>query len=327
MPKITGKTQLIKMLKSYLEEYINTLNNYQYQKLDRKAQATRKQIVSILKEDDDLETLVEFISLMLYYGTKMTTEELCEITFHDITFVKGKRIRLKSKSYKGTILLDQECSELVKELVDNSDKSRKYLLSTYDSEKMTIEKLHQLIQEYPHQDLIEKLSHCFPIYTEKDYEVIPTPLRLNVNMKYTGKGVTIAFIDSGFYPHPDITQPQNRVLKYLNIAEPEKDDFAEGSAVSWHGMQTSLSAAGNGFMSNGLYRSIASEANLVLLRVTGPHGIETVNIIKAIEWCIRNKEEYNIRILNISLGGDKASSYLENALDQAAEGAVQAGIT
>lgn len=327
MAKMTDKTQLIKMLKSYLEEYMKTLNNYQYQKIDKKEQILRKKIVAVIKEDDDLETLVEFVCLMLYYGTKMTSEEICEITIHDVTFVKGKRIRLKSKFYKGTILLDQECSELVKELFDYVGKTRKYLLSTYDSDKMSSEKICELIQAYPHNDLIEKLSNCFPIYTEKDYEVIPTPLRLNVNMKYTGKGVTIAFIDSGFYPHPDITKPQNRVLKYLNIAEPENDDFAQGSAVSWHGMQTSLSAAGNGYMSKGLYRSIACDANLVLLRVTGSQGIETANIIKAIEWCIRHKEEYNIRILNISLGGDKASSYLENALDQAAEGAVQAGIT
>lgn len=327
MTKMTDKTQLIKMLKQYLEEYMKTLNNYQYQKLDRKPQAIRKKILEIIKIDDDIETLVEYVTLMLYYGTKMTSEELCDLTVHDVTFVKGKRIRLKNKANKGSILLDQECSELVKELYDLLPKKNKYLLSTYDSEQLTVDKIYQLIQEYPHNEILEHLSHCFPIYTEKDYEVIPTSLRLNASMRYTGKGVTIAFIDSGFYPHPDITQPQNRVLKYLNVAEPEKDDFAVSHSSSWHGMQTSLSAAGNGFMSKGLYRSIASDANLVLLKVTGSQGIETANIIKAIEWCIRHKEEYNIRILNISLGGDKASSYLENALDQAAEGAVQAGIT
>ncbi|GIW21681.1 MAG: hypothetical protein KatS3mg068_0688 [Candidatus Sericytochromatia bacterium] len=92
-------------------------------------------------------------------------------------------------------------------------------------------------------------------------------------------------------------------------------------------MQTSLSACGNGYLSGGLYRGIASDSKLVLLKVTGPNGIETANIIKAVEWVIKHKDEYNIKILNISLGGDKASSYIENALDQAVEGAVQAGIT
>lgn len=326
MAKITEKTDVLKQIKDYLNEYMKTLKKYQYQKLDKKPQSLRKSIVNQLKQQDDLQTLVDYVCLMLYYGTKLTTDELCELTIHDITFVKGKRIRFKQNN-KSSILLDEECSELVRELMSMLPKQNKYLLSSYDTQQISCDYIYRLIQEYPHDEIIEQLSHCFPIYTEKDYEVIPTPLRLNADMRYTGKGVTIAFIDSGFYPHPDITQPQNRVLKYVNMAEPEKDDFSESSSSSWHGMQTSLSAAGNGFMSKGLYRGIASEANLVLLKVTGPNGIETVNIIKAIEWCIRHRDEYNIRILNISLGGDQASSYLENALDQAAEGAVQAGIT
>ncbi len=325
MPQLVEKTELIKLLKSYLSEYMKTLKKYQYQKLDRKAQATRKKIFSIIKADDDLQTLVDFASLMLFYGTKLSSEDLCNLTRADIVFAKNKRIRIKQSS-KGSILLDEECSEVISELIEVLPKEPGFLLSTYDFAQLTTEKLYQLIQEYPHEEIIEQLSHCFPIYTEKDYEVIPTPLRLNADLRYTGKGVTIAFIDSGFYPHPDITQPNNRVLAYVNMAEPDKDDFSVSASSSWHGMQTSLSAAGNGFYSKGLYRGIASDANLVLIKVSGPNGIETVNIIKAIEWCIKNRDKFNIRILNISLGGDQASSYLENALDQAAEGAVQAGI-
>ncbi|RME42353.1 MAG: hypothetical protein D6795_21050, partial [Deltaproteobacteria bacterium] len=174
---------------------------------------------------------------------------------------------------------------------------------------------------------MEKLAHYYPIYSEKDYEVIPIRLRLNADHEYTGKGVTIAFIDSGFFPHPDLTRPKNRILEYVNIAEPGKNDLAEIDEASWHGMQTSVVAAGNGYLSNGLYKGIAWEANVVLLKVTGPRGIETANVIKALEWVIKHKEEYDIRIVNLSISGDQVSSYLDNALDQAAEGAVQAGIT
>src|SRR5688572_4459803 len=31
--------------------------------------------------------------------------------------------------------------------------------------------------------------------------VLSTPLRLDADTNFTGKGVTIAFLDSGFYPH------------------------------------------------------------------------------------------------------------------------------
>ncbi len=325
MQEVMIQTEVIKLVQSYIHEYMKTLKKYQYQKLDRKSQGLRKKIIKLIKEQNDHKTIVDLVSLMLYYGTKLSGEDLCILTREEVVFVKNKRIRLKYN--KNSILLDEECSELIKELMEIVPRENKYLLSYAQQPEMTIEIIYQLIQEYPNEEIIEQLSHCFPIYTENDYEVIPTPLRLNADMRFTGKGVTIAFIDAGFYPHPDITKPQNRVLAYVNMAEPDKDDFSASQNSSWHGMQTSLSAAGNGYLSNGLYRGIASEANLVLLKVTGPQGIETVTIIKAIEWCIKNRDKYNIRILNISLGGDQASSYLENALDQAAEGAVQAGIT
>ncbi len=327
MVQVKDNTALKILLKEYIAEYMKTLKKYQYQKLERKGQTLRKKILKVLVSENNVSTFVEFVTIMLYYGTKLTIEELINLTTFDIVFAKNKRVRIKQPGNKGSILLDEECSELLKELMKLLPENRKYLLSTSELAQLTTEKMHELIQLYPSEELLEKLSHCFPIYTENDYEVIPTPLRLNADMRFTGKGVTIAFIDSGFYPHPDITQPQNRVLAYVNIADPDKDDFSVSTSTSWHGMQTSLSAAGNGFLSNGLYRGIASDANLVLLKVTGSQGIETVNIIKAIEWCIRHREEYNIRVLNISLGGDQASSYLENAMDQAAEGAVQAGIT
>src|SRR5215472_9423458 len=50
--------------------------------------------------------------------------------------------------------------------------------------------------------------------------IIPTPLRLAGDVTRTGRGVTIAFIDSGFYPHPDLTQPVNRIVAYEDLTQP-----------------------------------------------------------------------------------------------------------
>jgi serine protease AprX len=47
------------------------------------------------------------------------------------------------------------------------------------------------------------------------FAVIPTPLRLNANKEYTGDGVVIAFLDSGFYAHPDHV---DRVVAYHDVA-------------------------------------------------------------------------------------------------------------
>ena len=46
---------------------------------------------------------------------------------------------------------------------------------------------------------------------EVSIEARPTPLRVGADERFTGRGLTMAFLDSGFYPHPDL-QPENRVL-------------------------------------------------------------------------------------------------------------------
>src|SRR5437763_10866393 len=49
--------------------------------------------------------------------------------------------------------------------------------------------------------------------------VLSTPLRLDADDRFTGKDVTIAFLDSGFYPHVDLTTPMNRIIAYRNLLD------------------------------------------------------------------------------------------------------------
>ena len=51
----------------------------------------------------------------------------------------------------------------------------------------------------------------FPDPFGDDFVILPTGLRLDADQRFTGKGVTICFIDSGFYPHPDLTAHKNRI--------------------------------------------------------------------------------------------------------------------
>src|SRR5690349_15117883 len=160
------------------------------------------------------------------------------------------------------------------------------------------------------------------------FGVIPTSVRLNADPEYTGKGVTIAFLDSGFYPHPDLVTPVNRVLAYEDLAAERHDLFASGPVESWqwHGTQTSVTAAGNGQLSNGVYRGLAHEANLVLVKVSERGRITEDNIAAGIECVIANRERYDIRVLNISLGGNEDVPCPRSIVDHAAEAAIRHGI-
>lgn len=160
------------------------------------------------------------------------------------------------------------------------------------------------------------------------FAVIPVAERMGADTRRTGRGITIAFLDSGFYPHPDLVSPHNRILAYHDVTNPKARLDAESLPQSWdwHGTQTSVTAAGNGFLSDGVYRGLASEAKVVLVKVSNQGRITDENIVRGLEWVIANKDRYQIRIVSMSLGGDVEAAFRESVVDAAAERAVQAGI-
>jgi len=164
--------------------------------------------------------------------------------------------------------------------------------------------------------------------TETIEQALPVPVRMDADERYTGRGVTIAFLDSGFYAHSDLTEPDNRILAYHNIFAPEEDRTAlqNSDVASWHGMMTSVVAAGNGYLSDGFYRSIAPEANVVLVKIGKTGRISESNIETGLRWVLANKDKYGIRIVNISAGGDFEQSYLQNSLCRLVEETVSAGV-
>ena len=160
-------------------------------------------------------------------------------------------------------------------------------------------------------------------------QALPVPVRMEADERYTGVGVTIAFLDSGFYAHEDLIKPNNRIVAYHSIFAAEDDPafLKKPDVASWHGMMTSVVAAGNGYLSDGYYRSIASEANVVLVKIGKTGRIPESNIEAGLRWVFANREKYDIRIVNISAGGDFEESYLNNPLCQLVEQVVKAGLT
>lgn len=160
------------------------------------------------------------------------------------------------------------------------------------------------------------------------FAVIPTHLRLNADPNYNGRGVTIAFLDSGFYAHPDLVEPINRIIAFKDVSgeTASLESNAMTESWRWHGTQTSVVAAGNGQLCAGIYKGLAFEAQLALVKVSEAGLITEDNISRGLEWVIENREKYNIRVLNISLGADEDVPCSRSIIDQAAEEAVKRGI-
>jgi serine protease AprX len=165
------------------------------------------------------------------------------------------------------------------------------------------------------------------VFEQTDH-VLPTPLRMDADERFTGRGVTIAFLDSGFYEHDDLTKPDNRIVAYHSIFDAEQDrtSLETTDVASWHGMMTSVVAAGNGHLSDGFYRGIAPDAKVALVKIGRSGHIPDEQIARGLEWVLANKEKYDIRIVNISAGGDHEQSYLASPLCQIVERAVREGL-
>jgi serine protease AprX len=177
----------------------------------------------------------------------------------------------------------------------------------------------------------DQLMLPYPVYSRLDTRLLPTYELVDAGPEYSGEGVTIAFLDSGFYPHPDLTEPENRILAYVDATgeRPVERELSNKShPSSWHGLMTSSVAAGNGTMSDHVYRGIAYRARLVLVKTGNPEGrgIREKDIERALSWVIANRQRFHIRVVNISLGGDYPSNGKLTRLDHLVEEAVASGM-
>jgi serine protease AprX len=139
----------------------------------------------------------------------------------------------------------------------------------------------------------------------------------------TGRGVTVAVLDSGVSTDPDLTQPSNRILASVNFADPVGSTSDPGG----HGTHVAGIIAGNGTRSAGQYVGIAPGANLVDVRVLDENGNGRVSsVVLGIQWALAHRSQFNIRVLNLSLGTPAHTSYRLDPLAAAAEMAWARGL-
>jgi len=145
----------------------------------------------------------------------------------------------------------------------------------------------------------------------------------------TGRSVGIAIVDTGVQLHPDFKRP----VGSKQIIEVEIVGHETGLADYYgHGTHVAGILYGNGSASSDslsfrTFRGLAPDAQLISLRALSPDGTGyTSDIITGIDWVIKNRSYYNIRVLNLSLGHPVYESYRTDPLCRAVAAAVRKGI-
>src|SRR4030095_6190470 len=140
-----------------------------------------------------------------------------------------------------------------------------------------------------------------------------------------GSGIGIAVIDSGIdTTHKAFLDRSN------NVRIVYSEDFTgEGRTDDpyGHGTHVAALAAGNGRISNAQYLGIAPNANIVNLRVLNSEGVGTTgSVLRALDWIASNRTQYNIRVVNLSLGMPAIDSYRDDPVCRSVRRLVDVGV-
>lgn len=113
---------------------------------------------------------------------------------------------------------------------------------------------------------------------------------------YTGKGIGVCILDTGIYEHIDFTGRIWTFYDFLDFKRRPYDDNGHGTHVA--GL-----VAGDGTASMGKYRGAAPGCGIIALKVLDRYGTGSQDdVLRALRWIRENRQQYRIRVVNISVG-------------------------
>ncbi len=178
---------------------------------------------------------------------------------------------------------------------------------------------------------VEHISYDTPVRAHLDVaaKAVKADLAAVDSGGLDGSGVGVAVVDTGVQAHKDLARSRS----LPQIVEVEVVGHENGLADYYgHGTHVAGIIAGNGASSTGelafrTFKGLAPGARLVSIRALQPDGTGyTSDILAGIDWAIRFRATYNIRVLNLSLGHPVYESYTTDPLCRAVRGANNAGI-
>ncbi|RIK30914.1 MAG: hypothetical protein DCC55_37115 [Chloroflexi bacterium] len=170
----------------------------------------------------------------------------------------------------------------------------------------------------------------------------------------TGRGVTVAVVDSGVYFTPEVKKELSAQLKRQFLGQADfvnkqcttyitNDKFYTSGAQydgycfsdatqSRDGYGHGSHVAGiiwNNFLdyATGVNLGIAPQANILSVRVLDDKGVSSyTNLIQGIQYVVQQKDTFGIRVLNLSLSAYATTPYFVDPLNRAVEQAWAHGI-
>ena len=113
---------------------------------------------------------------------------------------------------------------------------------------------------------------------------------------YTGKGIGVCILDTGIYEHIDFT---GRIWAFYDFLAFKRQPYDDNG----HGTHVAGLVAGDGTASMGKYRGAAPGCGIIALKVLDRYGTGSQDdVLRALRWIRENRQQYRIRVVNISVG-------------------------
>ena len=144
-----------------------------------------------------------------------------------------------------------------------------------------------------------------------------------------GKGITVAVVDTGLGKHPGIFKNidgriRRRIIGWVDFVERRRSPRDPNG----HGTHIAGIIANSEVGTDEEWNGVAPGVRIVAVRVLDQTGYGTYEqVIKGVQWVVKNKNKYDIKVMNLSLVSPVQSPYWADPLNQAITRAWAEGIT
>ncbi len=148
------------------------------------------------------------------------------------------------------------------------------------------------------------LNEPLRYYLKESAQLVNTARAWN-DLHVTGKGVTVAILDTGVdFGHPDLADAMRANVKLVGFGDPLPtipiQSLTNSDTSSGHGTHVAGDVASRGTASDGAYRGLAPGAGLV--GIGAGDGLSMFLVLEGLNWTMANREKYGIRVINNSWG-------------------------
>jgi serine protease AprX len=178
-----------------------------------------------------------------------------------------------------------------------------------------LEKLHKLsdVSEFPFINAFGvklNFNEINKIAALNSVNYITSSLKVQTQVNFAKEVINLApsnikhnfscvVIDTGVSLGIDVCIPHNKIIEFVDFVNNKNFPYDDNG----HGTFVTNVLAGSGLVSNKKYMGIDPCANIIAIKALDANG-ETgvINILKAMQWVLDNKQKYNIKVVCMSFG-------------------------